>query len=113
MPYIKYDHNKTVLTIKADPILEPVENFDYDQTVKEDIVLAQTKNPVWGWCTVQLELHLGPITGRSSWLGGCSYEDERAFRRSDYYRDLMAEAEADLQRQLNNLLPFLTAVSLT
>lgn len=55
----------------------------------------------WAWCQVRVHVDAFGFRGSSSWLGGCSYGSEAAFRQpGSYFDDLTREALADLRAQI-------------
>lgn len=57
---------------------------------------------IWCWCDIVVEARYAGLVGIST-LGGCSYESEEEFKSIDgYYPDMVDEALAELQTQINN-----------
>jgi hypothetical protein len=59
----------------------------------------------WAWCVVKVTAYVSefPELRGTAYLGGCSYASEQEFRCGDYYKDLVAEAQDELEAKLNKL----------
>lgn len=60
------------------------------------------KHGLWGWCEVVVSARLGPLEGFSH-LCGSSYEDAEDFKADGYYPQMVEEAIAELQVQVDEL----------
>ena len=73
---------------------------DAEDKEAEDEVLRRLDNgDVWAWACVQVKVTYQGIS-ESVFLGGCSYENENAFRKDGYYQDMVNEALGELNHRL-------------
>jgi hypothetical protein len=66
------------------------------------------KHDDWGWCVAVVKARLGPLEG-FAYLGNCSYEGVEDFKKGGYYPQMVKEAIAELQVQVNELYPLIHA----
>lgn len=71
-----------------------------DRATEREIIERLERGDVWAWACVKVVASWGGFTGESSWLGGCTYEDEESFREDAYFTDLKQEALEALQATL-------------
>jgi hypothetical protein len=60
------------------------------------------KHGIWGWCEVVVKARIGSLEGFAH-LGNCSYEDAEDFKVGGYYPQMVEEAIAELQAQVDEL----------
>lgn len=74
-----------------------------DAALCEQILRRLDRGDVWAWCCVivraTVEIDGETFSGSDS-LGGCSYSNEAAFRKSGYFDDMVQAAIEDLERSL-------------
>lgn len=70
----------------------------------------QNEYGTWGWCQVTVIAKLGPLCGHA-YLGECSYSGKDGFKKDNYYQNMVLEALADLQSQVNELYTLITVAS--
>lgn len=70
------------LVISEDPELDKLE---------EDQVLAELEWNQWAWCCVKVTAEYAGIE-ESTYLGGCSYKDQKDFEECGSYEDMKSEA---------------------
>lgn len=79
-----------------------------DKAAEDAIIARLERGDGWAWCGVQVTATLSldsesevELTGRSGWLGGCSYSDEKDFREpGGNFDDMRGEALDGLRKQL-------------
>lgn len=69
---------------------------DEDRACEDAILRDLEGGNVWAWCTVRVVARDGKHEGSSSWIGGCSYENEKGFRECGEFEALKSEALEDL-----------------
>ena len=79
---------------------------DFDHECEEDVLRRLDDGDVWAWEFVTVEARWNGWVGRDT-LGGCTYEDERAFRSDPYYEAMVEEAIQDLNRRVRNAIEVL------
>lgn len=62
-----------------------------DREAEAEVSRRLNQGDVWAWAMVTVIASCEGFEGRAC-LGGCSYEDEAAFRQGGYYEDMCAEA---------------------
>lgn len=111
---MKIDREKLKAKAEIDILLHendfpPEDSFDDPRDVawaKEQIEAGNE----WGWCCVQVRARFADWTG-SDFLGGCSYENERAFKvPGGYYEDMVNNAIEELAQQMERALSALEVV---
>jgi hypothetical protein len=88
------------------------EDYSYKTSYADDpefvasIDAMVAKDELWGWCVVCVSVtHVATGLAGDAFLGGCSYENQNDFiENSDYYNMLVADALAELNDNINNLL---------
>lgn len=113
MPAKRLTANDVKISIKAldedtDPrssyavpgIISP-DSEDADRFV-EAVEEMVDKHGLWGWCMVEVTARLANTKGTAH-LGGCSYEDEEDFKKGGYYEQMVEEAIAELQQQIDEI----------
>ena len=81
-----------------------------DEYDKEDVAWVNEQldqGNEWAWCQLQViatweDASGKEYTGKSGWLGACSYEDEKAFVQEGEYDDMKDEAYQDLLIQVED-----------
>jgi hypothetical protein len=74
----------------------PRDSFEDAQDISS--ILESLEHNLWAWCVVQVTARWKGLTA-TDYLGGCSYENEREFRRCGYYSDMKHNCIADLVQQ--------------
>lgn len=62
-----------------------------DKRVEDEILARLNDGDVWAWASVRVCAEYRGATG-DAYLGGCSYDDEEAFKACDYYSEMCQEA---------------------
>ena len=62
---------------------------DTDKRIEDEIIERLDRGDVWAWALVEVRVSKGGLT-ESDYLGGCSYRDEKGFKRGGYYYDMIA-----------------------
>jgi hypothetical protein len=77
---------------------------DDDKRVEDSIREQLNNGNEWAWCTVKVTAFI-PGTGieGTDYLGCCSYKSESDFKRDGYYKDMCAQAKADLLKRVKNI----------
>jgi len=71
-----------------------------DRETEDSIIADLERGNEWAWCCVKVTAEIDGFTG-SDYLGGCSYENEYAFKQGAYFEDMKRAALADLGRNLH------------
>lgn len=74
--------------------IHPRDSFDDPRDVKWALDQLNSGNE-WGWCCVEVRATFLDLVGRDV-LGGCSYENETAFRAGMYFDDMVKNAVEEL-----------------
>ena len=78
----------------------PRDHFAYDTEEENESmvneILAKLEWNEWAWCLVQVVAEYGSLSA-TTFLGGCSYDSEKAFREDAYFSDMCEELKAELQ----------------
>jgi len=74
-------------------------NKKADARAVASIIARLKSGDLWAWCVVKVTASWGGYR-ESEYLGGCSYKDERDFKRDDCYADMKAAALAGLNAKL-------------
>lgn len=81
------------------------EEFNRNQEIAGEIITGieeqLARGNVWAWCSVGV-LASWNIFEAIDWLGECSYESEEAFRRSDYYEDMIDHVVRKIAAQIES-----------
>lgn len=75
---------------------------DFDREVENEIIARLDRGHEWAWCRVRVEARWQGLVGVAT-LGGCSFENESDFIRSDDCWSLKLEALAELNAQVVEL----------
>jgi hypothetical protein len=73
-----------------------------DKKVEDEIIDRLDGGDVWAWASVSMTARWKGMEG-VNYLGCCSYADEEDFKKDGYYKDMKAEAFADLLNNINAL----------
>jgi hypothetical protein len=65
-----------------------------DKKVEDEIIHRLKHGDVWAWCWVHVIAKYGGFQG-DAYLGGCSYKDEKEFKRPGGYYEQMKEEAYD------------------
>lgn len=110
---------KVVFTVLVAPEHESFyDRFEDNPDLCRAIEKMVEMDELWGWCRVRVRAdvmfdnaELAATGYSSSWLGGCSYANEVAFRTAgDYYEEMCDEAFEDLLRKLERMQKFLSTL---
>ena len=79
----------------------PQDHFVDDEDV-QNIYNRMEQADEWAWCAVEVQaVYNDPVSDKayssSDYLGGCSYEDEEAFKQGGYYEDMQRTAYEGLK----------------
>ena len=56
----------------------------------------------WAWCQVEVRVDFKGLSS-TQYLGACSYESEEAFRRCDYFEQLVSDGVEEIAKALETL----------
>lgn len=70
-----------------------------DRRVENAIIRRLDNGDLWAWCTVEVRATFDGYSG-STYLGGCSYKNEKDFKKGGYYEDMVREAITELEAEL-------------
>lgn len=72
-------------------------NAATDKDIEDEILERLDRGDVWAWALVKVTAECEGFDGFGfSYLGGCSYKDEKEFREDSYFEDLKTSALDDL-----------------
>jgi hypothetical protein len=98
--------------VQAEPSDIPIEgnasaiDEETDAKIAAQIKRQLAKGNAWAWCDVRVRVTYRNTIERDAILGGCSYKDERSFRRDNgTFRDMVG----DCLDQINKALVVLCA----
>ena len=80
----------------------PVGDDALDKEVENEILKRLDCWDIWAWASVEVKVTYKSLT-HSSYLGGCSYESEQAFKEDPYYLDLVNECLESINEQVKEL----------
>ena len=106
---------RTKFELTVEPETMPVEGNASAIDEKTDRETVKSINDeldrgnVWAWCMVKMTARYGNFEG-VNYLGGCSYIDEKDFKRGGYYESMKEEAFNDLMRAINDARQQIEAV---
>lgn len=95
---------EATITIEVEPEQEEISGYyasgedELDRQLEAELIERSNSGDTWAWCCVRVHASIGGVEASSSWLGACSYEDEKNFRESGgYFDDMKQEALAALE----------------
>lgn len=78
------------------------EDLEQDKRDEDEIIARLRRGDDWAWCTVKVTATWGDFSDYA-YLGGCSYADEKDFKRDGYYDGMCDEAFDALNVKLQKL----------
>ncbi len=99
--------NGITYALEIEPDLDPVRrnamassNAEFDRKVEDEILTRLDSGDTWAWCVVKVTAHYMGFKA-SSWLGGCSYENEEQFKEpGGYWEGMKKDARIALVDEL-------------
>lgn len=76
-------------------------HFDHPDTLTW-IDYQLRRGNAWAWCQVEIQVDFKGLVSKQ-YLGGCSYESEEAFRRCDYFKQLIGDGVEEIAVALETL----------
>jgi hypothetical protein len=96
------------ISITVEPEFSPVQgnlivsgDAEFDKKCEDEIIARLDSGDEWAWCIVKVTVTPKTLTYTDelfgfSLLGGCSYENQEEFEKSDYYQDMIVWSLEDL-----------------
>lgn len=76
---------------------------EVDRETEEWIIDQLERGNVWAWARVRVMGQFKWLTA-DSYLGACSYYDQKAFEEGGYFDDMKEEIRWELQKELDDIL---------
>jgi len=88
------------IPVKGNAVVSGDDKFD--KQVEDHITKRLDAGDSWAWCTVEVKGTYKCLTA-SEYLGACSYENEKSFKKDGYYDDMCKTVYNEIIKQIESL----------